>query len=118
MSTRQRIGRTGERVARAFLHERGWRIEDANWHCRHGELDLVASAGDVLAFIEVKTRTSTAHGHPLEAITARKLTRLRRLAGAWLAAHDHPHGHIRIDLIAILAPAGGPVTLEHVRGIG
>ncbi len=116
--SRVHIGRTGERVARAYLSERGWHVHDANWHCRYGEIDLVASAGGVLAFIEVKTRTSTAYGHPLEAITARKLARLRRLAGAWLAEHDAPHERIRLDLIAILAPAGGPVRLEHVRGIG
>ncbi|MPV49602.1 MULTISPECIES: YraN family protein [unclassified Pseudactinotalea] len=112
------IGRAGECVARAYLGERGWRIHDANWHCRYGEIDLVASRGTVLAFIEVKTRTSTAHGHPLEAITARKLARLRRLSAAWLASHEHEPPEIRLDLIAILAPRSGPVRLEHVRGIG
>ena len=74
----------------------GYAILERNWRCRAGEIDLVAQDGTETVFVEVKTRSSVAFGHPLEAITAQKLARLRRLAaalvrGASRATPRHPH---------------------------
>jgi putative endonuclease len=43
-----------------------------------------------------------------------ELARLRRLAGAWCEAHPGHRGPIRLDAIAVIAPAGGAVTIEHL----
>ena len=67
---------------------------------------------------EVKTRTSTDYGEPLEAIDQRKADRLRRLAARWLLVHDCHPDDIRIDLVGVLAPRGRPVEVEHVEGVG
>lgn len=91
---------------------------DHNWRCDLGEVDLVLRDGDVLVFCEVKTRSTAAYGHPLEAVTAAKGARLRRLAARWLAAHDvHPAG-VRVDLVGVLLADRGRPQVEHVRGVG
>ncbi len=117
MAAKDVLGRRGERLAERFLTDAGLLILDRNWRCPQGEIDLVARDGDELVFIEVKTRTSTAFGHPLEAITARKLARLRRLAAAWCAEHQTWARGIRLDAVAVLAPPTGEPVIEHLRRI-
>ena len=65
----------------------------------------MARDGDVLVVCEVKTRSSTALGHPLEAVTARKAARLRRLAAAWITERQVHPPDVRIDLVGVLRPA-------------
>jgi putative endonuclease len=112
------VGRRGEDLALRWLVQHGAREVDRNWRCRDGELDLVVRDGDELVFVEVKTRTSTAFGHPAEAVTARKVARLRRLAAAWLAAHEVRADRVRIDVVAVLSEPGRPARLEHLRAVG
>jgi len=121
MATRTRakddLGRRGEMLAAAFLEGAGLTIVERNWRCPQGEIDLIARDAGELVFVEVKTRTSVAFGHPLEAITVQKLARLRRLAAAWCEAHDGPHHDVRIDAVGVIAPAGGPVEIEHLKAV-
>ena len=117
MRAKDAVGQYGERVAAAFLVDRGWRLLDRNWRCAEGELDIVALDGDALVVVEVKTRTGDGFGHPAEAVTAAKLARLRRLAGQWLASHDvHPVG-VRIDVLAVRVGGRGPARVEHLVGV-
>jgi putative endonuclease len=118
MAAKDELGRRGERLAIAHLEAGGATVLDRNWRCAAGELDIVARDGGELAFVEVKTRSGLGFGHPLEAITHRKLARLRRLAAAWRDAHPDERGGMRIDAIAVLAPPGAPVVVEHVRSVG
>ena len=105
-------------MAARHLTRRGLVLLDRNWRCEAGEIDLVLRDGQVLVICEVKTRTSTDYGDPLEAVDRRKVDRLRRLAARWLRVHDcHPED-IRIDMVGVLVPPGRPVELEHVEGIG
>ena len=117
MARKDEVGRAGERYARGWLERRHWRILDHNWRCSHGEVDIVATRGGELVFFEVKTRTSTRFGYPVDAISATKLARMRRVAGAWLDAHPSQRGRIRLDLIGILADSGPPV-IEHLEAVG
>lgn len=102
----------------ATLEAGGMRILERNWRCRHGEIDIIAEdSGGEVVFCEVKCRTGTGFGEPLEAITAAKLLRLRTLCGAWLA--EHPiHGSIRLDAVGIVLRRGFVPQITHVRGIG
>lgn len=117
MATKDELGRRGETLAAAHLESRGFDVVDRNWRCRQGEIDLVAIDGDEYVFVEVKTRSSTNFGTPLDAITPQKLARLRRLAVAWCASHTRIHYRIRIDAIGILAPRGGPIVIDHVERV-
>ncbi len=117
MRAKDAVGRYGERVAAAYLADAGWEVVDRNWRGPSGELDIVALHGDELVVVEVKTRSGDAFGHPAEAVTARKLARLRRLAAQWLATHDlHPAG-VRIDVIAVRTSRAGAARVEHLAGV-
>ena len=117
MAAKDVLGRRGEQLAEDYLTGAGLVIVDRNWRCPQGEIDLVARDGDELVFVEVKTRTSTAFGHPFEAITALKLARLRRLAAAWCAEHRTRAKGIRLDAVAVLAPPTGEPVIEHLPRI-
>jgi putative endonuclease len=112
------LGAYGERVAAQRLVGEGMVLVDRNWRCDLGEIDLVLRDGDVLVFCEVKTRSSAAYGHPLEAVTPAKGERLRRLAERWVNEHDVRPDGIRIDLVGVLIAARGAADVEHVRGVG
>lgn len=121
MAAKDRLGQRGERIAERHLVARGLTVVDRNWRCAQGEIDLVLRDGDETVFVEVKTRSSLAYGHPLEAITVVKLARLRRLAAAWCAAHpgieSRGVGRIRIDAVAVVAPHGAPATVDHLERV-
>lgn len=114
------VGAQGEDAAVALLIEQGLQIVDRNWRCREGELDVVAwdPRGRVLVVCEVKCRTGLGYGDPLEAITAAKLRRLRRLAGLWLAEHPTDRvAAVRLDAVGVLWPRGRRPTLRHLQGL-
>lgn len=117
MAAKDTLGRRGEQLAADYLTRTGYAIVERNWRCAQGEIDLVARDGDETVFVEVKTRSSVAYGHPLEAITVQKLSRLRRLAAAWCEVHPGPHHRIRIDAVAVVAPLRGDVQLEHLQRV-
>ena len=112
------LGAYGERVAAQRLVGEGMVLVDRNWRCDLGEIDLVLRDGDVLVFCEVKTRTSAAYGHPLEAVGPSKAERLRQLAERWVEEHDVQPDGIRIDLVGVLLAERGAADVEHVRGVG
>lgn len=116
MAAKDELGARGERIAERHLVARGLALLDRNWRCSQGEIDLVLRDGDETVFVEVKTRRSTDFGHPLEAITAVKLARLRRLAGAWCAAHPGA-GRVRLDAVGVILPDDAPATIEHLERV-
>ncbi len=115
---RQATGGYGEARASRHLVEQGMVVLDRNWRCEEGELDLVLRDGPTLVFCEVKTRTTAAFGGPLEAVTAAKVARIRRLGARWIHEHGVRPGSVRLDLVGVLLDAAGQDRLEHVRGVG
>jgi putative endonuclease len=112
------LGRQGEQAAVDYLERAGLRVLDRNWRCAEGEIDIVAAERRVLVICEVKTRSGTRFGSPLEAITRNKRARLRRLAIRWLVAHGVLFDEVRIDVIGLLRDQAGHFLVEHVRGVG
>ena len=124
-AARHSLGRRGEQVVATGLARAGWLILERNARPpgARGELDIVARHGRDLVFVEVKTaRAGTSAGprNPVEMVDPRKRARLRRLAGAWLAAHPEAAprgGGIRIDVVALRLDARGRVVEQtHLRG--
>ena len=101
-SARRELGARGEDRVAAWYEANGYSIVDRNWRCRQGELDLVARRGRVVVFCEVKTRSSTAFGAPVEAVTRSKQARLRVLAARWLEDSDLVAREIRFDVASVL----------------
>ena len=118
MHAKDALGRDGEQAAVNYLESRGFRILDRNWRCADGEIDIVAVERQVLVVCEVKSRTSTRYGGPLEAVSRAKRARLRRLAVQWLNAHGIRFDEVRIDVVGLLYEGTGGFTIEHVRGVG
>ncbi|QQS01075.1 MAG: YraN family protein [Austwickia sp.] len=117
---RQALGAYGERAAADYLTGQGLQILDRNWRRREGELDIVARDGDCLVVCEVKTRRTLAYGSPLEAVTWRKLARLRRLAGWWIQDHPELTGatrSMRVDVVGVVLPYDGPTQIDHLVGV-
>jgi putative endonuclease len=118
MRAKDALGRSGEQAAAEYLEAHGLRILDRNWRSADGEIDIVAVERRVLVVCEVKSRTSTRYGSPLEAVGRAKLGRLRRLAVQWLNAHGLRFDEVRIDVVGLLYEGTGGFTIEHVRGVG
>ena len=117
VGTRADLARVGEDAAATYLAARGWRILGRNVrYGRTGEIDIVAERDGVLAFVEVKTRSSTAFGTPGEAVTPRKQARIRALARHWLMATSPGAATIRFDVVEVMRSGGGPPRITHLEG--
>lgn len=119
MPTRNETGRLGEDLAARMLELDGYRVLDRNWYGPGGEIDVVAydPAEDAVVGVEVKTRRTATFGTPHEAVTSRKVQRLRVLLARWLADHDVHARTVRLDVVAVELRDGRPPRLDHVVGI-
>ena len=99
MNHNQRIGKWGEDVAAEFLAGRGCEIIARTARTPYGEIDIIAKQGNVVIFVEVKTRTSNKMGLPEESITARK--RQHMISAAEHYAAEHEIDNWQIDVISI-----------------
>ena len=112
---RQKLGRWGEQLAAKYLESHGYKVLDRNWRCLRGEIDLVAEEGDVLVFVEVKTRRGREYGTPEEALTRTKAKRLLELGQHYMLERDLEDVEWRVDLVAVeLDRQGKLLRFEHV----
>jgi putative endonuclease len=110
------LGERGEAAAGKYLRRLGYQIVGRQDRHRLGEIDIVAVDGQTVVFVEVKTRTSHAAGHPAEAITPDKQRRLTRVALSFLKRHGLLDSAARFDVIAVTweDPKRRP-TIEHYQ---
>jgi putative endonuclease len=106
-STKDRVGRSGERAAWAAYRRRGYRLVARNWRCPLGEIDLVLAGPGTVVFCEVKARTSAALGGPHEAVSPAKQRRVRALAEAFIKSHRLSARSYRFDVASVLLRADG-----------
>ncbi len=117
---RKQLGAWGERVAAIHLEAQGYQILQHNWRANaapgsRGEIDLVARTGQVLVFVEVKTRRGRASGTPEEGVTRQKARQLLRLGQQYLLEHNLDDVEWRIDLVAVELDAHGRLLrCEHI----
>ena len=115
-TARQVLGAAGEQLARRHLEQRGYRFVATNWRRPYGEFDLIMRDGNVLVFVEVKTRRGERLVTAEESLTAAQARRLLRGAQFFLAEREELASLFwRIDLVAItLTPAGVVSRLSHI----
>lgn len=115
-TARQGLGAAGEGIARRHLEQLGYAFETGNWRCSSGELDLVMRDGEILVFVEVKTRRGERLGAAEESVTAMQAKRLLLTAQRFLADRsDLTDRFWRIDLVAVtLASSGTVARISHV----
>jgi putative endonuclease len=108
--TRERIklGERGEALAFEKIKHLGYTHIVKNYRCALGEVDLVAKDGDVLVFIETKTRRGRPLGFAKEAVNARKRKQLSKVALYYMKAHDCFDVSARFDVVAVSVGSGSP----------
>ena len=106
-------GNYGEALAADYLRQNGYDIVTTNWHCAHGEIDIVARTQDMLVFVEVKTRRTASTQAAFASITPQKRQRLIASAYAYLDAHADDDPIWRIDAIGIALSR--PPVIDHVE---
>jgi len=95
------IGQLGERIAKKYLQDKGYRIMDENYKNKYAEVDLIADNKDILVFVEVRTRITEQFGTPEDSINRNKMKKLIRNAEAYVARRRYSKKH-RIDAVCIV----------------
>ena len=104
-------GRNAEAAACAYLQAQGLRLCARNFHCVYGEIDLVMRERETLCFVEVRARTSDAHGGAAGSVTHSKQQKIIRAAQQYLLEHANAaDAPCRFDVVTI-----GPAGLEWLR---
>jgi len=113
---RQHLGKTGEELASNYLKKKGYSILARNYRRKFGEIDIIAKKGAYLVFVEVKTRSGTTHGHPMEAITFRKQKQICKVAQCYLAENSLFDTAARFDVVSVILPHRGRANIEVIPG--
>lgn len=110
------LGRFGEHQAANYLRLHGYRIEEMNYSCRYGEIDIIARKRNYIVFAEVKLRKDPSHGEAREFVTAFKQERIITTAQMWLTEHE-TELQPRFDVIEVYAPDGenGRIKINHIE---
>lgn len=98
---KKKLGANGEQIAINYLQRQGYKILERNYRNRLGEIDIIARQGTDLVFIEVKTRSDTLFGSPLDSVTTAKQRQLSKVALEYLSRQewfDHP---ARFDVVGV-----------------
>jgi len=105
------LGRLAEDKAAEYLKTLGYKILALRWRCPLGELDIVASEGGTMVFVEVRSRSSSAYGFPSETVTKKKQSKVIKAALSYLKAKNLKPEALRFDVIGFAGGAGEP---EHI----
>jgi len=109
------LGKTGEDTAVRYLKKNGYRILERNVRCRTGEIDVVASEGDTICFVEVKSLQSDDSGLPEYGITKTKRRRIVNAALFYLTRKHIQDADCRFDVVSIVMGEPEP-RIELFRG--
>lgn len=111
------LGNIGERLAIRYLKSNYYTIIFHNYHCRYGEIDIIAQKKKLLAFVEVKTRSSTSFGEPIDAVTEQKRDKIIKTAYNFLGKYpEYDKYGTRFDVICITYfPKNKQFQLKHYQ---
>lgn len=112
------LGNKGESIAVEYLREKGMTILERNVTSRWGEIDIIALRGQVLVFVEVKTKTGFIHGKPYEAVNYRKVEALKRAAQFYIMKNKRREEKYAIDVVSIvMCTSGEVIEIQHFDNI-
>lgn len=113
---RKQKGAAAEEAAVSYLKAQGLRIIERNWRCASGELDIVAEEAGVLVIVEVRSRSSSAFGTPLESVNVRKISQIRQTAEIYLHFKKRQNVDIRFDVVGVMLDSElNAADLQHIR---
>jgi len=112
---RSRRGLKAEIAAAAELGRLGYKVVESNYRCRYGEIDLVATDGETLVFVEVRSRKSLEFGTPVESITNAKQEKLLLTAEHYLVNKAPPHQACRFDVVSVIFRENAKPEIEVIK---
>ena len=101
MANHNQLGKKGEQLAVDFLIENGYDIVERNYRFNKAEVDIIAQKKDVLAIIEVKTRSTTDFGNPQDFVKPKQIKNLVKAVDEYVIVNNL-EVDVRFDIIAIV----------------
>lgn len=84
MTDKRKLGNYGERKVKNFLRRKGYKIIETNYAKKYGEIDIIAKRKDIIAFVEVKTRSENPLVGGVYAVNKAKQTRIIKTAKTYI----------------------------------
>jgi len=116
MAAHNELGKWGEEVAASFLRERGYEIVERDWKSGHRDIDIIATDGTELVFVEVKTRRNRLFGEPEEAVDYRKRRSLQAAVNHYIS-YRKVSAPVRIDIITVVGLPGTEPQIHHLKDV-
>ncbi|MBE0422499.1 MAG: YraN family protein [Lutibacter sp.] len=113
MAKHNELGELGEDLAVEELEKNGYEILERNWRYKKAEIDIIARKNEVLAIVEVKTRSNDYIGNPQDFVTPKKIKMLVEAVNEYVISKDLDV-EVRFDIIAIIINQN-KLTLEHLE---
>ncbi len=113
MAKHNELGEFGEELAVEELEKKGYEIAERNWRYKKAEIDIIARKNNVLAIVEVKTRSSDYFGDPQDFVNSKKIKMLVEAVNEYVVSKDL-EVEVRFDIIAIIKNEN-QLTIEHLE---
>lgn len=112
----QLIGKYGEDVVIPYLKKNQYQILVRNFRCKQGEIDVIAKEKEELVFIEVKARSSSLYGNPIDGVNRKKQKCLYRSAQYFLYKYHLEKEAVRFDVIGIYIK-NQDYKMNHIKNV-
>ena len=113
---KRKFGIIGEKIAKGFLENKGYKILETNFYTNRGEIDIIMQMNNIIIFVEVKTRTNLTFGTPAMAVNYTKKKYIKSVAKIYLHLNKLYKYDVRFDIIEILI-IDGKCKINHLEGI-
>ncbi len=113
MAIHNELGEKGEELAVEFLQKKGYKILERNWRFKKAEVDIITIKNNVLAVVEVKTRSSNYFGNPQDFVNPKKIQLLVEAINEYVTSKNL-EVEVRFDIIAILKNKNA-FEIEHLE---
>ena len=114
MAEHNDLGKWGEDLAAGYLQRKGYVILERDWKSGHRDLDIIALDGDVVVFVEVKTRRNRQFGDPVDAVGYQKIRNLQQAANHYVK-YRHINRDIRFDIVCVTGTSDSEADIEHIE---
>ncbi|WLD23189.1 YraN family protein [Flavobacterium dauae] len=112
MATHNDTGKQGEQLAKEYLQKNGYTILETNYRYKKAEIDIIATKENILAIIEVKTRTSTHFGEPESFVNNKKIKLILEATNAYIIEKDLDL-EVSLDIISVIM--GNETEINHIE---
>ena len=113
MAQHNELGKKGEQLAKDFLVKNGYEILERNYRVDKAEVDIIAQQKDILAVVEVKTRSSLDFGNPQDFVKPKQIKNLVKAVDEYVT-ENNLDVEVRFDIVAILQN-GKDFEIEHLE---